>query len=93
MIDKYAPLMKAQMEKFAAQYKVKGPFNPRDMDQMQNSLSQDVAAELNKIMTQMDVERRALQQKIDSLEEYDRLSRMCQAEDRDLIQRGIIQRR
>lgn len=92
IVDKYLPVFRQIAQEYASTVQTVGPFDTPESHHIKQGLSEGLSKAITDIMEPFNVERRTLQQAIDSREEYDRLSRKCESEDRDLIRRGVIGR-
>lgn len=77
IVKKYAPMIKEHLEKAVLKVGIVGPKPERKRAEFHKKITDYMSAQLKAVTDKMYAERRALQAKVDSREEYDRVSGLC----------------
>jgi len=77
VMNRYAVSIGNQLQKIVSQMGPVGPFNMKDLEKMKEQASRVVEDAINAQTRQMDAEMRIEQAKVDTLEEYQRVSSFC----------------
>ena len=76
-VKKYMPIIKRQLEIAVRKVGIVGPKSDRDVNKYQKKITDYMDKELRSITEKMYAERKGKQQGVDTLEEYERVSRQC----------------
>lgn len=77
VVKKYAPIIKKHLEQAVLKIGIVGPKPERRSKEFQKKITEYLEGQLKTVTDKMYAERRALQQKVDTREEYDRVSSLC----------------
>jgi hypothetical protein len=77
IVKKYVPIIRQELQAAAIKVGIVGPKNMRDQDRYQDKITDYMDRALKKVSEKMYAERSIEQAKIDTREEYERVSNMC----------------
>lgn len=77
IVKRAIPIMRQRLEKAVRDVGIVGPKDARDQSKYQRKINDHIEKEINGINDMINEERRKRQQAVDTLEEYERVARMC----------------
>ena len=77
IVNKYAQLIGRMVEKEIKRQNIYGPYAEAQLKDMQMLMKERMEGIMTQVNNAMDAERRAEQQKVDSLQEYERVNHLC----------------
>ncbi len=77
IVKKYVPIFKRRLQDAVMKVGIVGPKDERDQKRYQQKINDYIESQIAAVNNQMTAERRQRQQAIDTLEEYERVARMC----------------
>jgi len=77
VLKKYISIIKRAVRRAVSKMGTIGPMNPSDLDKNRQQMSKKIEMAIQPVLDKMYKERARKQQKVDSLREYERLSKRC----------------
>lgn len=77
VVKKYAPMIKSHLQKAIVKVGIVGPKPERRKKEFHKKITDYMEKQLKAVTDKMYAERKALQAKVDTKEEYDRVSNLC----------------